>query len=239
MQFENRTDAGRRLARALLTYAGRDVLVIGLPRGGVPVAFEVASMLLAPLDIWVVRKLGVPFQPELGMGAIAEGPALVLDRDLIARLGISSREVMEVVRREADEVRRRVGRFRGQRPAPEVEDRTVLVVDDGVATGGTTRAAIKGLRKRGAREVVLAVPVASPEVMWTLRPLVDDLVCLSQPRDLIAIGAWYEDFQQVSDAEVARLLEVARQAREAEVEAARAHAAGAARTPSEGGEISP
>jgi putative phosphoribosyl transferase len=231
MQFENRTDAGRRLGRALLTYAGRDVRVVGLPRGGVPVAFEVADMLAAPLDVWVVRKLGVPFQPELGMGAVAEGPALVLDRDLVGRLGISSREVMEVVRREADEVRRRVSRFRGERPPPDVEDRTVLVVDDGIATGGTTRAAIKGLRKRGARQVVLAVPVASPQVLSTLQPLVDDLVCLSRPRDLIAIGVWYEDFRQVSDAEVSRLLDVARRAREAEVQAAPAHGAGAANPP--------
>ena len=216
MQFENRTEAGRTLGRALLTYAGRDLLVLGLPRGGVPVAFEVADMLAAPLDVWVVRKLGVPFQPELGMGAIAEGPAVYLDRDLVARLGLSSREVMDVVRREGDEVRRRVSRFRGARPAPEVKGRTVLLVDDGIATGGTTRAAVKGLRKRGATELVLAVPVASPEVISTLRPLVDDIVCLFRPRDLVAIGVWYEDFQQVPDLEVTRLLELARTRHEAE-----------------------
>jgi putative phosphoribosyl transferase len=231
MQFENRTDAGRRLGRALLTYAGQNALVLGLPRGGVPVAFEVASMLAAPLDVWMVRKLGVPFQPELGMGAVSEGPALVLDRHLVAELGISTHEVMEVVRREVDELRRRVVRFRGDRPPPDVRGRTVVLVDDGIATGNTTRAAVKGLRKRGAEQVVLATPVATPEVLASLRPLVDDVVCLSRPRALIAIGVAYEDFRQVSDAEVARLLAAARAEREAESRVPGAHGAGAAGAP--------
>lgn len=228
MQFQNRTDAGRRLGRALLSYAGRDVLVLGLPRGGVPVAFEVASMLGAPLDVWVVRKLGVPFQPELGMGAVAEGPALVLDRQLIADLGVATREVMAVVRREADELGRRVLRFRGDRPPPDVSGRTVILIDDGIATGNTTRAVIKGLRKRGAEQLVIATPVATPEVIARLRPLVDDVVCLSRPRDLIAIGVAYEDFRQVSDAEVARLVAAAGGEREDESRAEGAHRADAA-----------
>lgn len=156
MQLENRTEAGRTLGRALLSYAGRNLLVLGLPRGGVPVAFEVADMLAAPLDVWVARKLSVPSRPELGMGAIAEGPAIHLDRDLIARLGLSSREVTDAVRREEEELQSRVSRFRGARPAPDVTGRTVLLVDDGIATGATTRAAILGLRKRGAPELVLA-----------------------------------------------------------------------------------
>lgn len=210
MQFRDRQQAGRELGRALLGYVGVDALVLGLPRGGVPVAVEVAGVLEAPLDIWIVRKLGAPPQPELGMGAIAEGPAIYLDRDMIAILGLTERQVMDVVRREADEIRRRVALYRAGRPAPDLRGRTVILVDDGIATGGTTRAAIKGVRKRRAGKVILAAPVASPNAVAALRPLVDDLICPRQPYQLLAIGAWYEDFRQVSDAEVPRLLGLAR-----------------------------
>jgi predicted phosphoribosyltransferase len=210
MQFENRRQAGRLLAKALIHHAGRDALVLGLPRGGVPVAYEVAATLEAPLDVLVVRKIGVPFQPELGMGAIAEGPSLYVNRDIVETVGISSIDFLRAARREAREVRARVARFRGGRLAPDVRDRIVILVDDGIATGGTTRAAIKSLRKRRAGHIVLAVPVAAPEIIDRLRREVDEVVCLLQPRKMYAIGMWYEDFSQVSDVEVMRLLELAR-----------------------------
>lgn len=210
MRFRDRKDAGVRLGKAL---AGRPLerpIVIGLPRGGVPVAAEVAAALGAPLDVWVVRKLGVPIQPELGMGAIAEGPSLVLDRDMVEAAEVTDEEVMAVVRREADEVRRRVQLFRGGRPAPEVRGRTVVLVDDGIATGGTARAAVRGLRKRGATRIVLAVPVGAPDTLATLRQEADDVVCLHAPEDLMAIGIWYERFEQVANEEVVAILERAR-----------------------------
>jgi len=210
MKFENRQQAGRLLAQALIHHAGRDALVLGLPRGGVPVAYEVAVTLEAPLDVLVVRKIGVPFQPELGMGAIAEGASLYVNRDIVEAVGISSADLLRAARREAREVRARVARFRGGRRAPDVRDRIVILVDDGIATGGTTRAAIKSLRKRRAGHIVLAVPVAAPEIIDRLRREVDEVVCLLQPGTMYAIGMWYEDFSQVSDAEVMRLLELAR-----------------------------
>ncbi len=209
-RFADRAQAGRRLAAALSTRAWTDAVVLGLPRGGVPVAYEVAVALNAPLDVVVVRKLGVPFQPELGMGAVAEGPALYVNRELVDLCGVSPGELMAVIRREAVEVRRRVVRFRGGRPPPDVRGRCVILVDDGIATGGTTRAAIRAVRRRGAGRLVLAAPVAARNTIAMLRPLVDEVVCPSQPRALSAIGAWYDDFRQVPDDEVTRLLERAR-----------------------------
>jgi putative phosphoribosyl transferase len=206
MRFHDRTHAGILLGKALADLRLDRPIVIGLPRGGVPVAAEVAAALDAPLDVWVVRKLGVPFQPELGMGAIAEGPSLVLDRRMVEMLGITSEQVMAVVRREADEVRRRVRLFRGERAAPEVRGRTVVLVDDGIATGGTARAAVRALRKRGARRIVLAVPVGAPETLATLRREADDVVCLHAPADLRAIGLWYERFGQVPNEDVVAIL---------------------------------
>ncbi|HLU65723.1 MAG TPA: phosphoribosyltransferase [Kofleriaceae bacterium] len=213
-RFQDRRSAGRLLGQALRGHAADAPLVLGLPRGGVPVAFEIASALGAPLDVWVVRKLGVPFQPELGMGALAEGPALYLDRELIAQLGLGDEQVLAVARREQMELERRVARFRRGAPPPDVRGRTVIVVDDGIATGGTTRAAIEGLRARGAGRVVLAVPVASPDVIDRFRSVADEVVCLAMPRHLMAIGAWYDDFRQVSDEQVLDLLEAARERRE-------------------------
>ena len=209
-RFADRVDAGRVLARALSRHAGADTVVLGLPRGGVPVAYEVATALRAPLDVLVVRKLGVPFQPELGMGAIAEGPTLYVNRELVAECGVSPRELMAVIRREASEVRGRVVRFHDGRPSADVRGRTVILVDDGIATGATTLAAIRALRRRGAARVILAAPVGARDTIAALRPLVDELVCPSQPRALFAIGAWYDDFRQVPDDEVIRLLERAR-----------------------------
>lgn len=210
MMFDDRQHAGRMLARALSHYAGQRPWVIGLPRGGVPVAYEVATALDAPLDVCVVRKLGVPFQPELGMGAIAEGPSLCLNRDILDLLSIPREHLRRAIRREAIEVRRRVASFRRGRPAPDVRGRVVILVDDGIATGGTTRAAIRAMQKRGARRLVLAVPVAAPTTLARLRGEVDELVCLHAPPTMFAIGQWYRDFQQVPDEEVTRLLDLAR-----------------------------
>jgi putative phosphoribosyl transferase len=210
MRFRNRRAAGRRLAQALQHHAGTGAIVLGLPRGGVPVAVEVARALDATLDVCVVRKLGVPFQPELGMGAIAEGPRLALHPDLARRLGIEPAAVRAIARREADEVRRRVERFRRGGPPAEVRGRTVILVDDGIATGGTMRAAIRATRKRGAAYIVVAVPVASYDIILSLRAEVDEIVCLYTPPELRAVGLWYEDFDQVSDGEVIAALDRAR-----------------------------
>lgn len=205
--FADRHDAGRMLAQALLRYAGTSPLVLGLPRGGVPVADEVARTLDGDLDVWVARKLGAPFQPELGMGAIAEGPAVVLDRSMVRMLGITRAQLLEVARREMGEVRRRVERFRGGRTPPDLRDRTVILVDDGIATGGTMRAAVRAVKKRRPARLVVAVPVAPPDTIAAIRREVDDVVCLHEPEALLAIGLWYEDFRQVRDDEVVRILE--------------------------------
>jgi putative phosphoribosyl transferase len=205
-RFDDRRHAGRLLGAAVNAYRADQPLVLGLPRGGVVVAAEVAAALGAPLDLWIARKLGVPFRPELGMGAIAEGPALVLDRALVRDLGISPRQVLAVARREGAELRRRAARYRGDRPLPDVEGRTVILVDDGIATGGTVRAAVRGLRKRGARRIVVATPIASPEAADRLRGDGVMVVCLAIPHDLRAIGRWYRDFGQTSDEEVIELL---------------------------------
>lgn len=205
--FADRRAAGRLLARALIHHAGTQAIVLGLPRGGVPVAEEIARGLGGTLDVWVARKLGAPMQPELGIGAIAEGPAVVLDRTTVRLLGVTSPQLLGVARREMAEVRRLVERFRRDRPAPELRGRTVILVDDGIATGRTMRAAIRAVRKRGPARLVVAVPVAAPEVVAVLLREVDEVVCLHQPEDLSAIGLWYEDFRQVSTEEVARILE--------------------------------
>jgi putative phosphoribosyl transferase len=205
--FADRRAAGRLLADALLPYAGIDAIVLGLPRGGVPVADEVARVLGGTLDVWVARKLGVPFQPELGMGAIAEGPAVILDRSIVQALGITREQILEITHRESAELHRRVARFRGGREPPALRGKTVIIVDDGIATGGTMRAAVQGVKKSEPARVVIAAPVGAPSTLASLRADVDDLVCLRQPAELIAIGLWYEDFRQVSDDEVARILE--------------------------------
>lgn len=206
MRFANRQDAGRRLANELASRAFDRPVVIALPRGGVPLAAEVAARLQAPLDVLVVRKLGYPERPELGMGAVAEGAAQVLNENLIAELGITAEQLDGVMAVEEAEVRRRVQRYRGGRPAVPVTGRTVILIDDGLATGFTARAGIEMLRRKGAQSVVLAVPVAPVDTVEELRAHADDVICLRAPAHFGAIGQWYADFRQVSDTEVATLL---------------------------------
>ena len=205
--FRDRREAGVALGAALLGLTGDEPVVLALPRGGVPVAYEIARALHAPLDVLLVRKVGAPGNPELGMGAVAEGGVRVLDRDTIRALMISAEELDRSIERATAELAGQLQRYRGGRPAIELAGRTAIVVDDGLATGGTANAALRAVRARGARRVVLAVPVGSRQAVERLRPEADEVVCLNVPADLRAVGAWYRDFGQTSDEEVAELLE--------------------------------
>ena len=208
---------GRRLAAELSSYAGEGPIILALPRGGVPVGHEIARALHAPLDVWVVRKVGVPWHPELGAGAVAEGGYVYLNPEVLEQVGLSEAELAEVVESKQREVQERVRVFRGNHRPPVLRDRTVILVDDGIATGGTVLAAIRSIRAQEPKAIVLAVPVAAPDAIEVLTPEVDRLVCLKTPPDLYAIGLWYRDFSQVSDSEVVGLLNRARQEpREAE-----------------------
>jgi putative phosphoribosyl transferase len=210
-RFRDRADAGRLLAERLSHYAGRDdVLVLGLPRGGVPVAAEVARALGAPLDVFLVRKLGLPGQEELAMGAIASGGARVLNEELVETLGIPEALIDAVAAREEEELRRRERLYRGERPPPEVEGKTVILVDDGLATGSSMRAAVAALRRLRPARIVVAVPTAPVSTCEELRPEVDELVCARTPQPFYAVGIWYENFNQTTDEEVRRLLADAR-----------------------------
>ena len=210
--FQDRTDAGRFLATKLANYAHRpDVLILALPRGGVPVAFEVAKALKAPLDIFLVRKLGVPGQEELAMGAIATGGARVLNREVVQALGISSEIIDWVAAKELQELRRREQLYRGQRPAPNVQDRTVILVDDGLATGATMRAAVLALRQQGPARIVVAVPTAAPSTCAEFETEVDEIVCAVTPEPFYGVGLWYANFSQTTDEEVRNLLQEAAQ----------------------------
>ena len=206
-RFRDRADAGRLLAERLSHYAGRDdVLVLGLPRGGVPVAAEVARALGASFDVFLVRKLGLPGQEELAMGAIASGGARVLNEELVETLGIPEALIDAVAAREEEELRRRERLYRGERPPPEVEGKTVILVDDGLATGSSMRAAVAALRRRRPARIVVAVPTAPVSTCEELRPEVDELVCARTPQPFYAVGIWYENFNQTTDEEVRRLL---------------------------------
>jgi putative phosphoribosyl transferase len=211
--FKNRRDAGRRLAAQLLQYKGERPVVLALPRGGVPVAYEVAITLNAPLDVVVVRKLGAPGEPELGIGAVVDGdhPQSVLNEEVVRLLGVSDDYVNCEVARELREIRRRQETYRGGRSPERIEGRTAIVIDDGIATGGSVRAALRGVRRFSPIRLILAVPVAPPETVESLRPEVDELVCLSTPVFFHAVGQFYEDFRQTTDDEVVRLLEAARE----------------------------
>jgi putative phosphoribosyl transferase len=215
--FPNREDAGRRLAAELQPYAAEHPIVLALPRGGVPVGYEIARALHAPLDVWVVRKIGVPWHPELGVGAVAEGGYVHLNQDILVHIGLSKKELAEATHSEEREVEQRVRRFRGDRPAPLLSHRTVILVDDGIATGGTVRAAIRSVRAQAPKKIILAVPVAAPETVAALSTEVERVVCLMTPSELHAIGLWYQDFRQVPDDEVVQVLDRARKEREAAV----------------------
>jgi predicted phosphoribosyltransferase len=209
-RFRDRAEAGRLLAEELKEFAGqKDVIVLALPRGGVPVASEVATALDAPLDVFTVRKLGVPEQPELAMGAIASGGVRVLNEDLLGYLSLSAEAIEEVAAREEEELSRRERAYRGDRPFPEIRGRKVILVDDGIATGTSIRSAIEALRKQRPERIVVAVPVAPQIACDQLNAMGDDVecICLMNPEQFIAVGLWYEDFVQTTDQEVCSLLE--------------------------------
>ena len=205
--FQDRTDAGRQLAEELLSYAGRDdVIVLALPRGGVPVAFEVAQRLGVPLDVFVVRKLGVPGHEELAMGAIASGGVRVLNEDVLYVLPDAQSIVEMVTAIECEELKRRERDYRSDRPAPEVRGRNVILVDDGLATGATMRAAAAALRQQGAAKIIVAVPVGAPITCHEIKSVADEVVCLQTPGSFMGVGQYYEDFSQTTDEEVRELL---------------------------------
>jgi predicted phosphoribosyltransferase len=205
--FPNRTEAGRLLAEKLVKYAGRDdVIVLGLPRGGVPVAFEVAQRLGAPLDVFIVRKLGVPGFEELAAGAIASGGVRVLNEDVTRAIPHADEMIEAVTVRETVELERREQIYREGRPSPELRDRVVILVDDGLATGATMRAAVKALRQQGAEKIVVAVPVGPPDTCREIEQEADETICLSTPPFFQAVGQYYEDFSQTSDEDVRELL---------------------------------
>jgi putative phosphoribosyl transferase len=206
-RFRDRAEAGRLLAKRLRGYAGReDVVVLALPRGGVPVAYEVAKELGAPLGIFMVRKLGVPGHEELAMGAIASGGVLVLDERLVRALGIDQAALERTIAAEARELERREAAYDGSRKAPQLDGKMVILVDDGLATGSTMRAAALAVRPLNPAKVVVAVPVAAPETCDQFRDVVEEIVCEVTPRPFRAVGLWYEDFSQTSDDEVRELL---------------------------------
>jgi putative phosphoribosyl transferase len=207
MRFLNRFEAGQVLARALEQFKDApDALVLALPRGGVPVAFEVARTLNLPLDVFVVRKLGVPGQEELAMGAIASGGVRVLNDSIIRDLNIPESTIDRVAAREEEELRRRERAYRGDKPAPEIAGRTVILVDDGLATGSTMKAAIAALRQRGPQAIVVAVPLAPIDTCEALRRRADEVICPSTPEPFYSVGLWYEDFEQTTDEEVTDLI---------------------------------
>jgi putative phosphoribosyl transferase len=212
MTFRDRSDAGRRLAEVLGWLRDQQPIVLGLPRGGVVVAAEIATALDAPLDVLVVRKLGAPGAEEFAIGAIAPG-ATLLNRELIIRLGIPREYLMRIISRETEELRRREEVYRNGSPPPDVRGRTVILVDDGLATGATAQAAIESLRRRQPNRIVFAAPVCSPESAEALRRVADEVECLFCPQNLRSVGEWYEDFSPTTDAEVIRCLGSARSIR--------------------------
>jgi putative phosphoribosyl transferase len=222
--FRDRRDAGQRLGQAVREHLlqhpppvegeGTDAIVIALPRGGVLVGAEVARAIGAPLDIWIVRKIGVPGHEELGLGAVAEGGATYLSAEIVALAKISRDDLAQLIERKQAEVQRRTQLLRASRLPPEIAGRVVILVDDGIATGGTIRAVARALRTHHPRRLVLAAPIAAADTAQALAEEVDDIVCLETPTALHAVGAWYEDFRQVPDAEVVAILEASRRGRE-------------------------
>ena len=205
--FPNRAEAGRQLGEKLVKYAERDdVIVLGLPRGGVPVAYEVAQRLGAPLDVFIVRKLGLPGFEELALGAIASGGVRVLNEDVMRAIPNADKVIESVTARETAELERREQSYRDGRPAPELRDRVLILVDDGLATGATMRAAVKALRQRGVAKIVVAVPVGPPDTCREFEDEADETICASAPEFFQAVGQYYDDFSQISDEEVRELL---------------------------------
>jgi len=216
MIFRDREDAGLQLAGALLEFRDEDPIVLALPRGGVVLGYQIARALNAPLDVVVVRKLGAPGNPEFGFGAVAPGGVRYVDPATVGMLGLSEKQIDQVVKREQAEMERRLRCYRGERPLPDLRQRTAVLVDDGLATGGSARAAVLALRKWQARQTVLAVPVSAGETARALSREVDRFVCLHQPALFMAVGQFYSRFEQTSDQEVIELLERARRERAAE-----------------------
>ena len=209
--FQNRRDAGQKLSQKLSHYASRpDVIVLALPRGGVPVGYEVSRALHVPLDIFIVRKLGLPGQEELAIGAIASGGIRVLNEDILRMLPLPSELIERVAQRELQELQRRERLYRGDRPPPDVRDRTVILVDDGLATGASMRAAVQALRAQNPKRIVVAVPTAAPEACEAFEKEVDEVVCAITPEPFLGVGRWYEDFSQTTDEGVRLFLEDAR-----------------------------
>ncbi len=205
--FKDREDAGRVLARDLADLQGReDLVVLALPRGGVPVGFEVARKLHAPLDVFIVRKLGVPGHEELAMGAIASGGVIVLNDEVVWRLNIPKQMIDTVIQEERRELERREQAYRDGRPPIDVRGKTAILVDDGLATGASMKAAVEGLRARGPARIIVAVPVAAPETCASFQELVDHVLCAETPEPFFGVGVWYEDFSQTTDEEVRDLL---------------------------------
>jgi len=206
MHFRDRVEAGERLAQALMPWRGESVVVLGLPRGGVPVAAEIAHALGAPLDVLVVRKLGLPAQPELAMGAIGEGGVRVLNQTVVRTTGVSEADLARVEAVERAELARQAGRFRDDRPPVALAGRTALIVDDGIATGATALVACQVARALGATRVVMAAPVAAPSSVRDVRAVADDVVCLETPTEFTAVGQWYDDFRPTTDEDVIQCL---------------------------------
>lgn len=208
--FRDRKQAGERLAKKLMRYADRDdVLVLALPRGGVPVGFEIAHALRVPLDVFVVRKIGTPGQEELAMGAIAPGGVREINQDIVEALMISDETIELLARQEQAELERREKAYRGDRPGPEVRDRIIILVDDGLATGASMRAAIHALKKMMPAKIIVAVPVGAVDTCEELGKRVDQIICLDRPEPFYGVGGWYADFSQTSDREVRELLDLA------------------------------
>ena len=205
--FANRSDAGQRLAEALTSYADRDdVILLALPRGGVPVAAEVAKQLRLPLDIFLVRKLGTPGHEELAMGAIAPGGNRVMNRDVVNMSRVSEEQISRIEEQERTELNRRLEAYRGKRPLPDLSGKTAILIDDGLATGASMQAAAEAVRNFGAARVVVAVPTAPPETVERIEKYADEVRSLITPRNFMAVGAWYDEFEQTSDQEVRELL---------------------------------
>ncbi|GAW93660.1 phosphoribosyltransferase [Calderihabitans maritimus] len=206
IRFKNREEAGKMLAQSIPPLQG-DIFVLGIPRGGVVVAAPVASMLQANLDIIITRKIGAPFNPELALGAITPDGTTLYNDDLVNKFNISKTELKRVEERELEEIKRRMKLYRQNTEPPDVHNKVVILVDDGIATGFTVQAALQGLKKQKARRIILAVPVAPPDTVSMLKEQVDDLICLASPEPFYAVGQFYEDFRQVSDEEVIELLQ--------------------------------